>query len=156
MGDRTQMLVSVTGGSPEVRRALAEAWDQYVGSTYGGQELDADGLLSGETWEDEISCGTSGDLRDEFERIVSEAVPADRPTRIEIYEDARYEWTGDSHKWTPDLGWWQGDIDNTGAVVIDEQWLRLQLEHARDLVDPVPYLTARLDELTGVAWKEES
>lgn len=151
MGDRTQALVEVVGGSPAVRDALADVWWEYAG---WGERPPADDLLHGEDWVDEFSCGAMIDVYDRWYEIVRAAPPEERPDFIRMYEDARYEYLGDTFKYRPDLGWWSGEVDNAGNVDISEDWLRATLESAREDASPVDFVLLRLDELLGKAWVE--
>lgn len=155
MGDRTQALVEVVGGSPAVRDALADVWWEYAGD-YGLPRPPADDLLHGEDWVDEFSCGAMLDVYDRWYEIVGAAPLEERPDFIRMYEEARYEYLGDVFKYRPDLGWWSGEVDNSGDVDIPEEWLRATLESARGYDSPVDFVLASLDGLLGKAWDEES
>lgn len=150
MGDRTQGNFEVVGGSPAIREALAEVWGRYA--YLGSSNTDPDSALHGEDWIDELSCGFSDDMQDDVEAVLGNTDESEWPTRIEIVEDAAYEWAGDLWRWQPALGWHHKSVTNSGEADIDEDWLRTLLEMARDLADPIGHVITALDLLTGKAW----
>lgn len=154
MGDRTQGNFEVVGGSPALREAMAEVWRRY--GHLGSGNDDPDAVLHGEEWVDELSCGFSDDMQDDVEAVLGNTDPSEWPERIEIIEDAVYEWSGDLWRWQPALGWHHKSLTNAGVTDIDEDWLRARLDEAVSVSswtgDAIDWLRGQLDSLTGKAW----
>ena len=150
MGDVTQANIEVVGGSPALRKAIADVWREY---TWAGSD-DDDDVLCGEDWF-EISVGATDEAVEKIRSILSAADPDDLPTRIEAAEEARYEYPGDLHRWQPALGWHHSMVDNGGDPDIDPDWVRdtLRAARAHETVDEaIGYVERALDVLTGTAW----
>lgn len=150
MGDVTQGNFEVVGGSPAVRDDLAALWREYV----GGSD-DTDTVLCGESWPD-MSTGFADEVQGRVEALLAGLDAASLPDRIEIIEDAAYEYHGDYYRWQPALGWHHKSIDNSGAVDISPEWLRTVLAEARSVSSDAPpvinYIEHALDLVTGKAW----
>jgi len=151
VSDSTQGYVEVVGGSPALRKAIADIWREY---TYQGNE-DDDVVLCGEDWP-EVSVGAVDEAVGKIKTILADSDPGDLPTRIEAAEEARYEYPGDLYRWQPDLGWHHLSVDNGGGPDIDSDWVRDTLRAARvhETVDEaIGYVERALDILTGTAWE---
>lgn len=153
MGDSTQFLLRVDGGSPEVRKALVDVYVDYTFPSFGSDRLEAldyDALCEGAEWR-EGSVAASAEIHARFVDELEGVKPVDLPTYISLVEDARYEYNGDLYRFKPELGWHAATIDNTGEVHISPALVRTWIETAGD----TDVLMGLWEEHVGDAWEVE-
>lgn len=173
MGDRTCVTVTVAGLDPAFYKKI---------ETYLVDQWSADGAWNDDpndrngAWIiQEMSLGSAPEVAAGLRALM---VELDQPFAYRIDEDPKYEWDGYWEGAIPDPthpdGWWEasGAIDGDGGMhvatseidrVIDA-WKAsrpaLVLANCErtlafeDTVDPADILVAKLDDLTGRAWRD--
>jgi hypothetical protein len=152
VGDRTSFQVTIYECPPDkVAEVLAVIEEYDLGVDWNvGAEWNVGGPTPGDKTElvlgqqynrHEMLCGSAGEIAGELNEIGA---------TYECWEDPKYEWLGEYHAHTPQLGHFSGECDSNGSIQVIASTLIRLVEEAQSLDELRQQITA----LTGGAWEE--
>lgn len=114
MSDRTYFQLIVYACPPEQQEAVLDVIDEYGLTPESAEAPEPRALLLDERYVyDETALGTSSEVASNLMR----RAPS---TAFECWEDPKYEYGGQIHRYTPELGLFEGDCNSEGQSYLTE------------------------------------